>query len=96
MRLNLGGKYTSAYNTGSDLDPGKRQGDYVIANGRIGFGPRNDRWSVEMWVENMFDTDYKQVAFDVGFQNIPTTPTGTLGAFLGAPRTFGATVRLKY
>ncbi|MGI4731771.1 MAG: TonB-dependent receptor [Janthinobacterium lividum] len=96
LRLSAGGKYSSAYNTGSDLDPGKRQGDYVLANARIAFGPRNDRWSVEAWVENAFDTDYKQIAFDSGFQNVPTTATGTLDAFLGAPRTFGGTLRVKY
>ena len=95
-RFNLGAKYSSEYNTGSDLDPGKRQGDYVLANGRIGFGPQDDRWSVELWAENLFDTDYKQVAFDSGFQNIPNNATGTLDAFLGAPRTFGGTLRAKF
>ncbi len=96
LRFNIGGKYSSEYNTGSDLDPGKRQGGYVLANARLAFGPRNDRWSVEAWVENLLDTNYKQVAFDSGFQNVPTNATGTLAAFLGAPRTFGGTLRFKY
>jgi iron complex outermembrane receptor protein len=95
-RFNMGFKYSSRYNTGSDLDPGKSQKGYVLANARIGFGPQNDRWSIEMWTENMFDTHYKQVAFDSGFQNVPTNATGVLDAFLGAPRTFGATLRAKY
>ena len=95
-RFNVGIKYSSGYNTGSDLDPGKRQAGYALVNARLSVGPKTDRWSVELWAENLFDRDYKQVAFDSGFQNVPTNATGTLDAFLGAPRTFGATFRAKY
>jgi outer membrane receptor protein involved in Fe transport len=96
MRFNLGTKYSSGYNTGSDLDPGKRQAGFALFNGRVVFAPTNERWSVELWAENLLDKDYKQVAFDSGYQNVPTNATGVLDAFLGAPRTFGVTVRAKY
>ncbi len=96
MRFNLGAKYSSGYNTGSDLDPGKRQAGFALFNGRAVFAPSNERWSVELWGENLFDKDYKQVAFDSGYQNVPTNATGVLDAFLGAPRTFGVTLRAKY
>ena len=96
LRFNAGAKYSSRYNTGSDLDPGKEQKGYVLANARLGFGPKNDRWSVEVWSENILNTNYKQVAFDSGFQNVPTNATGVLDAFLGAPRTFGGTIRYRY
>jgi iron complex outermembrane receptor protein len=96
LRFNVGVKYTSDYNTGSDLDPGKVQKGYALVNGRVVFAPRNDRWSVELWAENLFNQDYKQVAFDSGFQNVPTNATGVLDAFLGAPRTYGVTLRAKY
>ena len=95
-RLNLGAKYSSGYNTGSDLDPGKYQSGFVVANGRLAFGPQNDRWAIEVWAENLLNTNYQQVAFNSGFQNVPTNATGVLDAFLGAPRTFGATLRAKY
>ena len=95
-RFNVGAKYSSRYNTGSDLDPGKTQKGYVLANARIAFGPQNNRWSIEGWVENFLDTNYKQVAFDSGFQNVPSNATGVLDAFLGAPRTYGGTVRFKF
>jgi iron complex outermembrane receptor protein len=95
-RFNMGAKYNSDYNTGSDLDPGKAQKAFTVANVRLGFGPSNDRWSIEGWAENLFDTNYKQVAFNSGFQNIPTNATGVLDAFLGAPRTYGLTLRAKY
>jgi outer membrane receptor protein involved in Fe transport len=96
LRFNLGMKFSSDYNTGSDLDPGKIQKDYQIWNARIVFAPHNDRYSVELWGENIFDTHYLQVAFDSGFQNVPTNRTGTLDAFLGAPATYGVTFRYKY
>jgi len=95
-RFNIGAKYSSSYNTGSDLDPGKMQKGYIVTNARIGFGPANNSWSIEAWAENLFDTNYKQVAFNSGFQNVPTNATGVLDAFLGAPRTFGGTLRVKY
>ncbi len=96
VRFNAGMKFSSNYNTGSDLDPGKEQKDFMVWNGRVVFAPRSDRWSVEVFAENLFDKDYKQVAFDSGFQNAPTNAKGVLDAFLGAPRTFGVTLRAKY
>jgi outer membrane receptor protein involved in Fe transport len=96
LRFNLGAKYTSGYNTGSDLDPGKRQAGFALFNARAVFAPTSERWSVELWAENLFDKEYKQVAFDSGYQNVPTNATGVLDAFLGAPRTFGVTLRAKY
>jgi outer membrane receptor protein involved in Fe transport len=95
MRFNAGWKFSSAYNTGSDLDPGKIQKSYSLVNARVVFGPQDDRWTVELWADNLFDTNFKQVAFDVGFQNVPSNATGVLAAFLGDPRTFGMTLRAR-
>ncbi|MBE2211994.1 MAG: TonB-dependent receptor [Xanthomonadaceae bacterium] len=98
-RFNLGAKYVSKYNTGSDLDPEKMQDAYTVANARVGFGARNDRWMVEIWSTNLTDTDYVQVGFDGPLQNVspvPGNPFNTFDAFLGAPRMYGATLRLRY
>jgi outer membrane receptor protein involved in Fe transport len=95
LRFNAGWKFSSAYNTGSDLDPGKIQKSYSLVNARLVFAPQDERWSVELWADNLFDAHYKQVAFDVGFQNVPTNATGVLAAFLGDPRTFGLTLRAR-
>ena len=73
-----------------------RSGPGITADGRIIFGPQDGHWDVEFWCDNMFDTHYLQVAFDAGFQNAPTNATGLLDAFLGAPRTFGGTMRAKF
>ncbi len=96
VRGNAGVKFSSAYNTGSDEDPGKRQGDYALVNARISFFPRNERYSLELWAENLFDKDYRQVVFDAPFQNAPTNATGVLDGFLGQPRTYGVTLRAKF
>ncbi|MHC3128028.1 TonB-dependent receptor [Brevundimonas sp. GN22] len=86
-RVTLGAKYSSAYNTGSDLDPIKVQPAHWRVDGRITV-TRDEAWSVEVWGRNLFDATYRQVAFGAPFQ------TGTLGAFLGEPRTVGVTLRL--
>ena len=96
VRGNFGVKFNSAYNTGSDLDPGKRQGDYALMNARIAFFPRNERFSLEFWAENLTDRDYRQVVFEAPFQNAPTNSQGVLDGFLGSPRTYGVTIRAKY
>ncbi len=89
-RISFGVKYNSSYNTGSDLNPAKSQNAYTVVDGRIALGPQNRRWSLELWAQNLFDTDYIQVAYDAPFQS------GGVDAFLGAPRTIGVTVRARY
>jgi len=95
-RATVGIKYSSHYNTGSDLDPRKEQDAFALVNARVSVGPADGRYSVELWAENLFDTRYQQVAFDAPFQNAPTNAVGVIDAFLGAPRTFGATFRVKF
>jgi iron complex outermembrane receptor protein len=89
-RFNIGAKYMSEYNTGSDLDPQKMQDAYALLNARIGFGSRDHRWSVEFWGQNLTDETYKQVGIDAPIQ------AGSWNAFLGAPRTYGVTFRLRH
>ena len=86
----VGAKYMSKYNTGSDLDPQKMQDAYTLANARFTLGSANDRWSVELWSQNVTDVDYYQVVIDTPLQ------TGSWNGFLGTPRTYGVTFRVKY
>lgn len=98
-RFNLGAKYMSEHNTGSDLDPEKQQNAYTVANARIGLGARDRSWSVELWAQNLLDTEYVQVGFDAPLQNVspaPGNPFNSYNAFLGAPRTYGVTFRVTY
>jgi iron complex outermembrane recepter protein len=89
-RFNLSAKHTTEYNTGSDLDPEKLQDPYTLVNARLGFGRRDGRWMLELWAQNLTDASYQQVGFDAPLQ------TGSWNAFIGAPRTYGATVRMKF
>ncbi len=89
-RVNLALRFNSDYNTGADLDPLKSQGSFTVVDGRIGLGPRDKRWSVELWAQNLFDENYYQIKYNAPFQ------TGTIDGFLGQPRTFGVTLRAKY
>jgi outer membrane receptor protein involved in Fe transport len=90
MRANVGAKYMSEYNTGSDLDPQKQQDAYTVANARLELGSRSQNWNVELWSQNITDEEYFQVAIDAPLQS------GSWNAFLGAPQSFGLTVRFKY
>ena len=98
FRTVLAAKYTSDYNTGSNLDPRKIQDAYTLVNARLGFGNREQTWMVELWANNVTDEEYFQVAFDAALQgsSASTPPTSMIDAFLGAPRTYGITGRFKF
>lgn len=90
LRASLSGRYTSSYNTGSNLDPLKIQKELTLWNGRIGIGSEDERWTVELFAQNLTNEDYFQVVVDQPLQS------GTFAAFLGAPRTWGMTLRSKF
>lgn len=98
FRGNVGAKYTSDYNTGSNLDPRKIQNAFTLVNARVGLGSADQRWTVELWAQNLTDEEYVEVAFDATLQGSSTgaTPTSMIDAFLGAPRTYGLTARIQF
>ncbi len=98
-RFNIGAKYMGDYNTGSDLDVEKHQDSYTVVNARVGIGRADKRWMVELWGTNITDAEYVQVGFDGPLQNLfpdPGNPFNTYNAFLGAPRMYGVTFRVRY
>jgi iron complex outermembrane receptor protein len=90
FHANVNEKYSSSYNTGSDLDPRKLQGAYGLLNARLGLGAPDGKWAVEIWGNNLANKLFYQVGFDAPFQY------DQVDAFLGDPRTFGITVRTKF
>jgi iron complex outermembrane receptor protein len=90
IRTSVEEKYNSSYNTGSDLDPRKIQSGFGLLNARIGFGALDETWAIEAWGANLADRYYYAVAFDSPFQY------NTISSYLGAPRTFGLTARVKF
>ncbi|MDP4540750.1 TonB-dependent receptor [Qipengyuania sp. DY56-A-20] len=85
-------RLVSDYNTGSDLLYGKEQDSFMIANGRIGLTNIAGRFAIEGWVQNIFDKDYTQVAFNTPF----VAEQQTYSAFLAEPRTYGITLRGEF
>jgi outer membrane receptor protein involved in Fe transport len=99
-------RYTSALNTGSDLDYEKLQKGYALVNARIGLNQADKGWSIEAWAQNLFNVNYQQIAFDVPLQGsgatnavrqgMATSSSQLYGLFLGEPRTYGVTVRRRF
>jgi outer membrane receptor protein involved in Fe transport len=83
-------RYESLQVTGSDLAPTKNRPDNIIVNGRLGIATANETVAFEVWGKNLTDETHAQIAFDQPLLS------GSLGAFLNEPRTFGATVRISY
>lgn len=97
FRANLSAKYMSDYNTGSDLHPSKAQEAFTVVNGRVGIGAPNNSWNLELFGQNLFDEDYLQVGFNGPFQVDENNDSiSVYNAFLGAPRTYGVTLRTSY
>ncbi|MBT9473181.1 MAG: TonB-dependent receptor [Pseudomonadota bacterium] len=90
FRASLSAKYTSEYNTGSNLDPMKSQKPMTLVNARLVLGSADERWSAELWSQNLTDEDYNQVVVDQPLQ------TGTFATFLAPPRTYGVTLRARF
>jgi len=98
-------RYSSGYNTGSDLFPEKVQEGFIVINARVGLRGKDDRFSIELWAQNLLNTNYQQVAFNAPFLGsgssaasaaFGSTSNQIFGSFLAEPRTFGATVRTKF
>ncbi len=108
--FSLAAKYMSDYNTGSDLLPYKQQDAFTTLNGRIMIGSSDERWTFEFWGQNLTDEEYVQVAYNAPLQGSafqttvqpngtyynPALDTQTYDAYLGQPRTYGATLRIRY
>jgi outer membrane receptor protein involved in Fe transport len=79
-------------------------------NGRFMIGTEDERWTAEFWVQNLTDEEYIQVAYNAPLQGSafqttvqpngtfynPALDSQTYVAFLGQPRTWGATLRFRY
>lgn len=100
------GRMNSGFNTGSDLFPEKYQDGFSVFNARVGIRGKDQRWAIEFWGQNIFNTDYTQVAFSSPLQSSSpaTSTTGQfaqgapmanqlISAYLAEPRTYGITLR---
>ncbi|HEX8486424.1 TonB-dependent receptor [Sphingomonas sp.] len=103
------GRMTSDYNTGSDLFVEKNQDGFFLMNARIGIRGPDQRWAVELWGQNILDTNYQQVGFSAPFQGAGSqaqvqafgapafaTANTIFSTFLAEPRTYGLTLRSRF
>ncbi|WP_294265180.1 TonB-dependent receptor [uncultured Sphingomonas sp.] len=99
-------RVTDDYNTGSDLFPQKAQDSFVLVNARVGIRGRDELWALELWAQNLTNTQYTQVAFNSPFQAgatsapfvDPSFPGGRqiFSQYLAEPRTYGVTLRTRF
>jgi outer membrane receptor protein involved in Fe transport len=99
------GRMTSDYNTGSDLFPEKAQDGFFLMNARVGIRGPQQKWALEVWAQNLLDTNYQQVAFNAPFQGagsqaqtqaFGSTANQIFSSYLGEPRTYGLTLRSRF
>ncbi|MEZ5955884.1 MAG: hypothetical protein R3C27_01545 [Hyphomonadaceae bacterium] len=88
----LDGRWNSEYRTQTlsrNADGATDNESFAIFNGRIGIGPENERWSVELFGSNLTDEFYYVGAFAPPLQNSRVI-------FPNEPRTYGVSLRLQY
>lgn len=87
----LDGRWNSEYQTQTLARNAITDNDsFAIFNGRIGIGPENERWSIELWGRNLTDETYYVGAFS------PPLQDGTYVVYPNEPATYGVTLRASY
>ncbi|HEY2358248.1 MAG TPA: TonB-dependent receptor [Phenylobacterium sp.] len=106
-RFNIGAKYLSSFRAGDSLLPPEEQKGYTLVNARAVLAGDRDRWAVEIWAQNLFDTKYNSIIATGPLQGSsgidathpvydPARDTVTYVSFLGLPRTYGVTLRTHF
>ncbi|MEQ1819319.1 MAG: TonB-dependent receptor, partial [Terricaulis sp.] len=86
----LDGRWNSEYRTQTlNRTANTDQEAFAVFNGRIGIGPQNERWSLELFGQNLTDEFYFVGAFAPPLQNSRVV-------FPNEPRTYGVSLRLQY
>jgi iron complex outermembrane receptor protein len=81
--------YTSEQYLAQDLDPNLVQPGYHLLNLRAGLRADDELWELTLWVDNVADSDYLVIGFDVPIIS------GYAGV-KGPPRQYGGTVRVRF
>ena len=104
VTFNLGAQYGRALSFGTlygradlavygpfEYDERNTEGQDAYALTNLRLGARRNAFFGEVWIRNVFDTNYIPVAFAYG----PLAPSGFIGES-GAPRTFGISAGVKF
>ncbi len=80
---------------GSDLLlPFDIQDANVKANARLGFTTPSESFTIELWGNNIFNEQTRNVTFNTPLRGV--AGSRSRGAFLEDPRTYGVTVRTQF
>ncbi|MCJ9428084.1 TonB-dependent receptor [Kordiimonas marina] len=71
-------------------DARQKQNAYALVGASFGLGRQDQNWSLQLWARNLLNEHYVLDTFD------STIPGGSLNAYIGDPRTYGVTLRVKY
>ena len=69
--------------------PYSEESGYWIANSRLNYKTADEHWEGAVFVRNMFDEEYRSVAFDL-------TGFGHVGSYYGKPRWVGGSVKYNW
>ncbi len=82
--------WRSRQNTTITLDPAAEIPGYALASVRVGTLLDNDRFDLQLWVENVFDKAYYSNLLGL------TKATGIVTGYAGNPRTYGITAKVRF
>ncbi len=85
--------WTGEHNVTSELNPNYGVQDaYGLMNFRLGL--RRGPWDISAWVRNLTDETF--IAQTAQSNLFASLQDGTYQSYLGAPRAYGLTVRVRY
>ena len=83
--------YSHADGYRAELSRSTEVGARDLVNLRAGIGAADDRWTLTFWADNLFDETYYS-----GMAVVGPAGTGVAIGLLGAPRTLGLSLELRY
>jgi len=90
---------STQYRTGTAPDAPRLlfdiQEDNIKVNLRVGIGDISERWQVELWGNNIFDEQTRNVTANTPLRGTDAFGTASRIAFIEAPRTYGLTFRTR-
>ena len=86
-------RYRSDFLFEPSADPALLEPGYGLFDARVSIAPSSRNWSLEAWIRNIGDKQYRLFAQAIGFA---TEGTSSATSRTGDPRTFGLTARVKY
>ncbi len=85
--LSLTGRLQYQYRSSQEIGSGLKEDSVGLVNANLSLVSESHGWQVELWGQNITGEEYATAAFNSPFQS------GDFNAYVGAPRTYGITLR---